>query len=225
MAVAALPTFKYTEAHAAEAERRSVLSERAAASVRGSMKGRKRRQSVASVASALDEKDLDPTCAICLANFIEGEELRLLPCQHTYHRACVDQWFNVSQECPLCKRSILSPAGTSVVAAAQAAERAARRHHTHHRPHRHRRVEGEGSDDEDGRADRPGGGGQSRSGSSGSESEQEDPVQTGRLVGPLATADLVMTSGNQHPPNPGAAAHPPGPGPRHEGQAGLSAAI
>merc|ERR1719401_120073 len=46
-------------------------------------------------------------CSVCLEQFQEGEELRLLPCFHKYHRACIDQWFQNSPACPMCKRSII----------------------------------------------------------------------------------------------------------------------
>ena len=54
-----------------------------------------------------DPGDDEPVCSICLGNFVDGEECRMLPCLHVFHKACIDHWFNVSQECPLCKRSVM----------------------------------------------------------------------------------------------------------------------
>jgi len=54
-----------------------------------------------------DPGDDDPVCSICLGNFVDGEDCRMLPCLHVFHTACIDHWFNVSQECPLCKRSVM----------------------------------------------------------------------------------------------------------------------
>ena len=47
------------------------------------------------------------SCAICLDDFRENEELRLLPCHHAFHRHCVDPWLlKQSELCPMCKQSI-----------------------------------------------------------------------------------------------------------------------
>lgn len=46
----------------------------------------------------------DGTCAICLSEFEEGEELRSLPeCMHTYHVACIDMWLDSHSSCPICR--------------------------------------------------------------------------------------------------------------------------
>lgn len=45
------------------------------------------------------------TCAICLEDYEEEETLRLLPCRHGFHAACIDQWLMTrSPCCPVCKR-------------------------------------------------------------------------------------------------------------------------
>ncbi|OJD19040.1 hypothetical protein AJ78_00991 [Emergomyces pasteurianus Ep9510] len=43
-------------------------------------------------------------CPICTDDFIKGQDVRLLPCQHKFHPECVDPWLiNVSGTCPLCR--------------------------------------------------------------------------------------------------------------------------
>lgn len=43
-------------------------------------------------------------CSICLEDYVEGEELRLLPkCLHLFHHECIVQWLTFQKNvCPLC---------------------------------------------------------------------------------------------------------------------------
>ncbi|KAK7386827.1 hypothetical protein VNO78_27164 [Psophocarpus tetragonolobus] len=46
----------------------------------------------------------DGTCAVCLGDFEEGEELRTLPeCEHSFHVACIDTWLLSHWSCPVCR--------------------------------------------------------------------------------------------------------------------------
>ncbi|KAF0687648.1 Aste57867_20632 [Aphanomyces stellatus] len=56
-------------------------------------------------AKASTSDDLD-RCAICLSEFVDDQELRVLPCFHTYHSWCIDKWLLTNCKCPVC---ILSP--------------------------------------------------------------------------------------------------------------------
>ncbi|CAN6245486.1 unnamed protein product [Urochloa humidicola] len=48
-------------------------------------------------------------CAICLAVFTEGEELRLLPhCAHSFHAACIDTWLAAHASCPSCRATVVT---------------------------------------------------------------------------------------------------------------------
>ncbi|CAF3502235.1 hypothetical protein SNK03_000398 [Fusarium graminearum] len=43
-------------------------------------------------------------CSICTEDFKVGEDVRVLPCKHQFHPACIDPWLiNVSGTCPLCR--------------------------------------------------------------------------------------------------------------------------
>ncbi|XP_006832453.1 PREDICTED: E3 ubiquitin-protein ligase RNF43 [Chrysochloris asiatica] len=48
-----------------------------------------------------------PMCAICLEEFSEGQELRVISCLHEFHRTCVDPWLQQRQTCPLCMFNIV----------------------------------------------------------------------------------------------------------------------
>lgn len=45
-------------------------------------------------------------CSICLSKYREGvgESARVLPCNHKFHKACIDKWFNMCRKtCPVCR--------------------------------------------------------------------------------------------------------------------------
>eukprot|EP00242_Pyramimonas_sp_CCMP2087_P005557 CAMPEP_0198210948 /NCGR_PEP_ID=MMETSP1445-20131203/22534_1 /TAXON_ID=36898 /ORGANISM="Pyramimonas sp., Strain CCMP2087" /LENGTH=352 /DNA_ID=CAMNT_0043885117 /DNA_START=63 /DNA_END=1118 /DNA_ORIENTATION=- len=37
-------------------------------------------------------EDDTPCCSVCLDDFAGGDKIRALPCAHTFHSACIDQW-------------------------------------------------------------------------------------------------------------------------------------
>lgn len=44
-------------------------------------------------------------CPICLAEFVEGDEIRVLPtCGHGFHVDCVDMWLGSHSSCPSCRQ-------------------------------------------------------------------------------------------------------------------------
>ncbi|XP_028905253.1 E3 ubiquitin-protein ligase ZNRF3 [Ornithorhynchus anatinus] len=53
-------------------------------------------------------------CAICLEKYIDGEELRVIPCTHRFHKKCVDPWLLQHHTCPHCRHSIIEPKGNPV---------------------------------------------------------------------------------------------------------------
>ncbi|KAI5074313.1 hypothetical protein GOP47_0010274 [Adiantum capillus-veneris] len=42
-------------------------------------------------------------CCICLEKYEENAIVRVLPCSHYFHIACVDKWLKLNACCPLCK--------------------------------------------------------------------------------------------------------------------------
>mmetsp|Transcript_62704 Transcript_62704/g.202247 ORF Transcript_62704/g.202247 Transcript_62704/m.202247 type:complete len:287 (-) Transcript_62704:79-939(-) len=45
-------------------------------------------------------------CMVCLETFKAGDNLRILPCFHRYHRACIDPWLAQNRHCPVCKHDV-----------------------------------------------------------------------------------------------------------------------
>ena len=60
----------------------------------------------AKIASRDEESTEEATCLICIMEFEEGEELRALPCLHTYHCECIDDWLKQHRSCPICMQRI-----------------------------------------------------------------------------------------------------------------------
>jgi len=49
-------------------------------------------------------------CAICLFGVEVPAETGSLPCSHTFHGKCIDEWMKHSRTCPLCRvNSIMAP--------------------------------------------------------------------------------------------------------------------
>ena len=74
-------------------------------------------------AAAAEAGDGDgETCAICLGDFEEGEEVRLLPCLHEFCKGCIDLWIErqgLAAACPLCKRALIPPMNQPIGAPAE----------------------------------------------------------------------------------------------------------
>ncbi|RWW61215.1 hypothetical protein BHE74_00031745 [Ensete ventricosum] len=51
-------------------------------------------------------------CPICLGEFGDGEQVRVLPkCHHGFHVKCIDEWLALQSSCPTCRRSLLDQCG------------------------------------------------------------------------------------------------------------------
>ena len=49
---------------------------------------------------------IEVQCVICVCDFVPGEKVRLLPCLHRYHSACIDPWISGNSHCPTCNADI-----------------------------------------------------------------------------------------------------------------------
>ncbi|KAG7449504.1 uncharacterized protein BT62DRAFT_962840 [Guyanagaster necrorhizus] len=51
------------------------------------------------------------TCPICIVDFEEDDDVRILPCEghHRFHQQCVDPWLlGLSSSCPICRQDFLA---------------------------------------------------------------------------------------------------------------------
>lgn len=58
-------------------------------------------------------------CAICMIEFEPGEKVRFLPCMHSFHQTCVDDWLMRSFTCPSCLEPVDSTILSSLTAHTQ----------------------------------------------------------------------------------------------------------
>ncbi|KAL5322355.1 hypothetical protein ACEPPN_010328 [Leptodophora sp. 'Broadleaf-Isolate-01'] len=50
------------------------------------------------------EHSNEKECSICISDFSNNEEVRVLPCNHRFHPECIDPWLlNISGTCPICR--------------------------------------------------------------------------------------------------------------------------
>lgn len=68
----------------------------------------------AAILASTDLPSSSESCPICLTEFEDGDELRILPCdeRHRFHPECIDPFLlNVSRLCPLCRLDLGNVAG------------------------------------------------------------------------------------------------------------------
>ena len=41
-------------------------------------------------------------CIICLDDMKISDHIKILKCGHIYHYKCINDWFEVKKECPIC---------------------------------------------------------------------------------------------------------------------------
>ncbi|AYV84148.1 MAG: ring finger domain protein [Hyperionvirus sp.] len=52
--------------------------------------------------------DTHENCVICLADYVIGERVIELPCDHVYHFECYREWMKQKNACPTCRNSFVS---------------------------------------------------------------------------------------------------------------------
>lgn len=63
------------------------------------------------------DKEIGPdgdSCAVCIELYKPNDLVRILTCNHIFHKACVDPWLLEHRTCPMCKCDILKALGIEV---------------------------------------------------------------------------------------------------------------
>ncbi|KAJ1533209.1 E3 ubiquitin-protein ligase znrf3, partial [Nowakowskiella sp. JEL0078] len=51
-------------------------------------------------------------CAICLLEYVDGDQIRTLSCRHGYHKSCFDEWVvSYVNSCPICRVKCVEDSG------------------------------------------------------------------------------------------------------------------
>jgi len=56
-----------------------------------------------------EDKGKEDICVVCLDTVQEGDQCRVLHCQHVFHKRCIDSWwlqrpFGMELKCPMCRQ-------------------------------------------------------------------------------------------------------------------------
>ncbi|XP_072913913.1 E3 ubiquitin-protein ligase RNF128 isoform X2 [Hemitrygon akajei] len=54
------------------------------------------------------------TCAVCIESYKPNDVVRILTCNHFFHKSCIDPWLLEHRTCPMCKCDILKALGIEV---------------------------------------------------------------------------------------------------------------
>ncbi|XP_011406651.1 PREDICTED: E3 ubiquitin-protein ligase RLIM-like [Amphimedon queenslandica] len=52
--------------------------------------------------------DMSRSCSICFDEYVQDQQLRVLPCFHKFHRHCIEKWLSEKPTCPVCLKNIVS---------------------------------------------------------------------------------------------------------------------
>ncbi len=61
-----------------------------------------------SMAEGKEENHTAVKCQVCQFSYEENDELRELPCEHYFHKDCIDSWLETKDTCALCRKSIVA---------------------------------------------------------------------------------------------------------------------
>ncbi|ESQ47896.1 hypothetical protein EUTSA_v10021098mg [Eutrema salsugineum] len=61
-----------------------------------------------------NQNGTNESCVICRLDYEDNDDLILLPCKHSYHSECINNWLKINKICPVCSAEVsTSSAGPS----------------------------------------------------------------------------------------------------------------
>jgi len=63
-------------------------------------------QQIPTVKITKKEMEKSQSCSVCWEDFTEGEEVKLLECQHCFHEGCIVPWLELHGTCPVCRKEL-----------------------------------------------------------------------------------------------------------------------
>ncbi|KAJ0232177.1 E3 ubiquitin ligase BIG BROTHER-related [Hirschfeldia incana] len=61
-----------------------------------------------------NQNGTNESCVICRLDYEDDDDLILLPCKHSYHSECINNWLKINKICPVCSAEVsTSTAGQS----------------------------------------------------------------------------------------------------------------
>lgn len=61
-------------------------------------------------------------CPICLEEYGPGDQIRVTPCGHAFHSACIGSWLNTERTCAFCRQDLTQPVSREVGTPSPAAQ-------------------------------------------------------------------------------------------------------
>ncbi|CDW84877.1 UNKNOWN [Stylonychia lemnae] len=50
--------------------------------------------------------DKEQQCSICMTDFEDGDDMKILMCFHKFHKECILDWFKEQNFCPICRINV-----------------------------------------------------------------------------------------------------------------------
>jgi len=63
-------------------------------------------QQIPTVKISKKQMEKSQSCSVCWEDFSEGEEVKLLECEHCFHEGCIVPWLELHGTCPVCRKEL-----------------------------------------------------------------------------------------------------------------------